>query len=316
MPPSLNGALVIDKPSGPSSHDVVARVKRATGAARVGHTGTLDPLATGVLPLLAGRATRLARFLAAGDKAYEARIRLGVTTATYDAASPPVTPAGNADGSGAAVCDRGSVEAALGAFRGVILQTPPPYSAKRIGGVRAYELARRRAPVQPAPATVTVHALDVVHLDGTALDIRVVCSAGFYVRSLAHDLGVRLGCGAHLETLRRTRAGHFGLDQAVPLALIEELGAGAAVHVIPLAELLPDVPCAVLTDRGAGRAAHGNAITPSDITGAMPSRAFRSGSEGGQEARCPVRLFDGGGAMVAIAVADARGVLHPVVVLV
>ncbi len=204
IPASVNGALVIDKPAGPSSHDVVARVRRALRVERVGHTGTLDPLAMGVLPLLLGQATRLARFLAAGDKAYDARIRLGVATDTYDAAGEPVARAsGTLDG--VAIPDPSAVAHALAEFRGAIQQTPPPFSAKRIGGMRAYDLARRKAPVAPAPVTVTVHALDLVGVDGSAVDVRLVSSAGFYVRSLAHDLGrSRLGIESSVA-IRSTR---------------------------------------------------------------------------------------------------------------
>jgi len=301
----MHGALIVDKPAGPSSHDVVARVRRATGIRRVGHTGTLDPMATGVLVLLLGRATRLARFLAAGEKAYDATVRLGVATDTYDAAGREVPPA-TAPIPAAAV-DRATVEAALAGFRGVVRQSPPPYSAKHIGGVRAYELARRRTPVVPPPVVVTVHALDVAWLEGDHLGLRVVSSGGFYVRSLAHDLGVRLGCGAHLEALRRTGTGGFGLAEAVPLATVEAESVSALERLVPMADLLPNLPGVVLTERGAQRAAHGNAVGFAEVAGKTGGPAGGSG---------PVRLLDGSGALVAIAERDDRLALHPVVVLV
>jgi tRNA pseudouridine55 synthase len=305
----MHGALVVDKPKGPTSHDVVARVRRATGIRRVGHTGALDPMATGVLVLLTGRATRLARFLGAGHKVYDATVRLGVATNTYDAEGTTVL----LETTGAALRgtrDRAAVEAALAGFLGAIRQTPPPFSAKKIAGTRAYALARRRAPVLPAPATVTVHALELVALSGSRLDLHVVSSGGFYVRSLAHDLGVRLGCGAHLEALRRTRTGGFDLEQAVPLSTLEAEGLEAVNRIVPMADLLGDLPGIILTERGARRAAHGNTVLTSEVVGRI------GGTGGAAAAAGPVRLLDRGGALLAIAEPDEGAPLHPVVVLV
>ena len=301
----MHGALIIDKPAGPSSHDVVARIRRAIGIRRVGHTGTLDPMATGVLVLLLGRATRLARFLSAGEKAYDATVRLGVATDTYDATGREV-PLDAAAPIPAAV-DRAAIEAALDGFRGAFRQAPPPYSAKHVGGVRAYELARRRAPVVPPPVMVTVHELDLTWLEGGRLGLRLVSSGGFYVRSLAHDLGVRLGCGAHLEALRRTRTGGFGLAEATPLATVETEGAEALERLVPMADLLPDLPGFVLTEQGARRAAHGNTVAAAEVAGPIGGPAGAGG---------PVRLLDGAGTLVAIAEPEDGPALHPVVVLV
>src|SRR4051812_12076620 len=214
----MNGLLVIDKPAGPTSHDVVARVRRVLGTRRIGHTGTLDPLATGVLPLVIGSATRLASFLSASDKEYVAAMRLGLATETYDAfgrESVPPPPIG------ISISD---VDAAFESFRGTFEQAPPPYSAKKIDGVRAYTLARKRTPVQPSMARVTVHHLAVEHCIDGLVTVRVRASAGFYVRSLAHDLGQKLGCGAHLESLRRVRAGSFTEQDAVMLSTLEREG--------------------------------------------------------------------------------------------
>jgi tRNA pseudouridine55 synthase len=314
----MNGVLVVDKPAGPSSHDVVARVRRATGVRRVGHTGTLDPLATGVLPLVVGRATRLARFVAAGEKVYEARIRLGVATDTYDVQGTPVAP----PDASAGLPDRAHLEAALAAFRGEFLQQPPPFSAKKIAGVRAYALARRHAPVAPAPVTVRVSALDVLGFDGSSVDLRIACSAGFYVRSLAHDLGVRLGCGAHLEALRRTRAGEFDVAQAVPLATVEAEGRAALARLVPLEALLPAWPRAVLTEAGAARVKHGAAVAPAALAeppvrdGEGEPRSEVAPVAGADAAPEPfVRLFSPRGRLVALARRGPGGVLHPVVVL-
>ena len=221
MPGTLDGLLVVDKPSGPSSHDVVARVRRALGERRIGHTGTLDPLATGVLLLVLGRATRLARFLTARTKTYDAVVRLGVATDTYDADGTPVGPA-----HAGAWPDAEAVARALDAFRGTFAQQPPAFSAKKVGGVRSYQAARQHAarpdaavPL-PAPVSVTTYALDVIEQADALLTLRVVCSAGFYVRALAHDLGAALGCGAHLVGLRRTETSGFTLDDALPLAAV------------------------------------------------------------------------------------------------
>src|SRR5258705_7081862 len=192
----MDGLLIVDKPAGPSSHDVVARVRRALGERRIGHTGTLDPAATGVLALVLGRATRLAQFLSGSDKPYEAVVRLGFSTDTADAQ-------GRATGGAidAALPGREAIDAALDTFRGTFLQQPPAFSAKKIDGKRSHKLARAhrknfqqlRADSGPAslrlpqPATVTATAIDIVALDGDTVTLRVDCSAGFYVRSLAHD---------------------------------------------------------------------------------------------------------------------------------
>lgn len=294
----MNGVLVVDKPRGPTSHDVVARVRRVTGIAKIGHTGTLDPLATGVLPLVLGRATRLARFLSGADKGYVAAIRLGAATDTYDAegiadAPPPPPPAG---------LDQAGVRQALGAFRGGYLQLPPPFSAKKVAGVPAYKLARKEAPAELRPVPVTVHTVILdSYRDGLAV-VRIVCSAGFYVRVLAHDLGRALGCGAYVETLRRTRAGDFDEAQATPLEVLER--GGAADRIIPMDALLPALPPVTVTERGARRAAHGNALSPGDLV------------RGAGTAGTHVRVLDPVGTLIGIAEETAGGLLHPVVVLV
>lgn len=316
---ALDGVLVTDKPAGPTSHDVVARVRRALGVKKVGHTGTLDPLATGVLPLVVGRATRVTQFLSAASKTYEATIALGTSTDTYDAsgtacargAHPERRPTAADDASAHVAVERRQVEEALSAFRGTFQQSPPPFSAKKIGGQRAYTLARQGRHVAPDPVTVHVDRLDVIALANDALSIRITCSAGFYVRSLAHDIGLRLGCGAHLQALRRERSGEFSIDEAVPLAAIEEAGSAAATHIRPLATLLPDLPRVVLTERGVRRAAHGNLLLAADIDrrrspASLPSATWRGW----------IRVFSLDGSLVALAERRADGALHPAVVLV
>lgn len=326
----MNGVLVIDKPAGCTSHDVVARVRRALGESRIGHTGTLDPLATGVLPLVIGRATRLASMLSGADKQYEAGVRLGYATDTYDSTGSaeraadgidvrpsdpsrhPVKGCPTESGEGVKGCftniDAGAIEAALGAFRGTYLQTPPRFSAKKIDGVAAHRRARRNEDVEMTPVTVSVSELVLLgYADGLAR-LRVTATAGFYVRSLAHDLGAALGCGAHLESLRRTRAGDFGLDEAVPLEQVQAEGRSAAGRMVPLERLLPQVPAVTLTERGATRASHGRALEPEDLSDRMPA--------GPAGSRVRIRLLDGAGRLLGIAEPNAAGLLHPVVVLV
>jgi tRNA pseudouridine55 synthase len=295
----MDGVLVIDKPAGPTSHDVVARMRRALGTKRLGHTGTLDPFATGVLPLVIGRATRLASFLSGEEKEYEAGVRLGLATETYDATRLRGEPIGVPP-----AIDRGAIEAALTRFRGTFDQRPPPYSAKKIEGVPSYKLARKNKHVALRPVAVTVSELALEKYEQGLARIRVRATAGFYVRSLAHDLGQTLGCGAHLETLRRTRAGAFGLDVSVPLAEAESDSQRAEASVVSLERLLPGIPAVTLTERGVWRATHGNELGAADT-----ARPF-TGSDGSY------RLLDGDGQLLGIAEARPGGVLHPVLVLV
>ena len=294
----MNGVLLVDKPSGPTSHDVVARLRRATGERAIGHTGTLDPRATGLLPLVLGRATRLASLLSSGDKTYEATICLGVATDTDDADGQPI-------GAVAALPAAGAVLEALDAFRGTFQQVPPRHSAKKIAGRKAYELARRAQPVDLAPVAVTVTALERLSLDGAFLQVRVSAGSGFYVRALARDLGERLGCGAHLHALRRTRSGGFDVASALPLDEAERLGRDLESRLIPAAEALPHLPSVQMTASGLTRAMHGNPLGPTDLEGRWVPPAGVGG---------PVRLLAGDGRLVALA-HSRGGALHPVTVL-
>jgi len=299
----LNGVIVVDKPQGPTSHDIVAEARRTLHTRRIGHTGTLDPLATGVLPLVVGQATRLSQFLTGAPKAYEAAIRLGVATDTYDVEGEPrrTTPFDEVS----RVTDA-AIAGALEGFRGSFDQTPPPYSAKKIGGVRAYALARRQLEVKTAPVRVTVHLLDIVERRGDLLRLRVEATAGFYVRSLAHDLGERLGCGAHLDELRRYRSGPFTLEDAITVAQLHAGAEAAALYLVPMERLLEDLPIIDLSDGGTLRARHGNALGPAD---ARP----REGTVPPVGGLC--RLFSGEGRLVAVAKRVPGGSLQPVVVL-
>jgi len=311
----MQGALLIDKPSGPTSHDVVAFVRRTLKTPRAGHTGTLDPLATGLLVLLVGQATRLAQFLSGNDKEYVADVRLGLSTPTYDAASLEAGGAGRKGRDAerkARDVRREEIAEVLTRFRGTFLQTPPPFSAKKIASVPAYEKARKNQAVELTPVEVTVRDLELLeprtsHLaprdaDAPLIRLRVTASAGFYVRSLAHDLGQALGCGAHLEALRRIRAGRFRVDDALTLDRVEAEGANS---LISMNTLLADMPPVRLTGEGLRRAAHGNDLGPMHVA--------RPDASGSDPAR--VRLLDEAGEVVAVAERRAGGLLHPLVVL-
>ncbi|MGH9161252.1 MAG: tRNA pseudouridine(55) synthase TruB [Vicinamibacteraceae bacterium] len=307
----LDGVLVVDKPAGLTSHDVVAAARRAAGQKRVGHTGTLDPFATGVLALVLGRATRLSRFLTASTKRYVAGVRLGVATDTYDVTGVPAgepSPARVVD-----AIDASTIEPVLARFRGTLEQAPPPFSAKKIGGVRAYTLARRNVAVAPPPVTVTVHECRVVSVEQGLVTLDISCSAGCYVRSLAHDLGAALGVGAHLECLRRTASGELTIDQAISLAALVEGGATAAgARLVPLDELLGDYPGARLTETGVEAVRHGRAVRPSEVCGWLGPSSVEDR---------PIRLLASDGQLVALATRAAVGggpasLLRPTVVLV
>lgn len=290
-PGAPEGGLVIDKPAGMTSHDVVAGVRRALGQPRVGHAGTLDPMATGVLPLLLGRATRLAQFVSSADKTYLATVRFGQATTTYDAEGDPVGPASRV------TLERQALERLLEGFRGRQIQSPPAVSAKRVGGTRAYVLARSTPDLQLPPVPVEVHALTLVGLGGADAQLRLEVSAGYYVRSLAHDLGVALGTGAHLAALRRERSGSFTLEQAVPLREVLEAPAAVMPRVIPPLDLLPDLPRVAVDATAAAQIAHGRPVE-GPVAGA--GQACLVGPDG--------RL---------LALAECRGrLLHPFLVLV
>jgi len=296
----VNGVLVVDKPSGITSHDVVAVARRALRERGIGHTGTLDPMATGVLPLAIGKATRLVRFLSATDKDYDAVIRFGRTTDTYDAtgettAESPMRPT------------RTAVEVGLLALSGHYDQMPPSYSAKKVDGRRAYAMARREQPVELKPAPVTVSRAALTAFDEDTASVSLTCSAGFYVRSFAHELGRRLGVGACLDALRRTRSGEFTLSHATPFAELAAADAAIGSHVIPCEALLSDYPTVEVNDQGLAFVSNGRDLGPAQLAGRMPA---------GTTPASWVRLMDARGALVALATPDATsGVLHPSIVL-
>ncbi len=269
--------LVVDKPSGPTSHDVVDRVRRELGQRRVGHTGTLDPFATGVLPVCVGLATRLARFFTEGEKTYRATVRLGFATTTDDLMGEPLHEPR------AVAVDDEALRTRCAAMVGTFPQVPPAFSAKRVGGQRLYDLARAGRTVERAAVPVTVHAFDVLARDGDRLEVEVRCAPGTYVRALARDLGEALGVGAHLTALRRTRSGGFGLDSAVSLDALDPR------RLVPMESLLPEWPAVALNARGREAVRHGRDVTP-DLADAWPPDAPY------------VRLLDEAGRLVAVAV--------------
>ncbi len=299
----LNGVLVIDKPVGPTSHDIVAEARRALKIRRIGHTGTLDPFATGVLALVLGQATRLSRFMMGGVKGYEAIVHLGIRTDTYDSTGTVQREAHDL----ATVVTTGDLERALDGFRGTFAQVPPPFSAKKIAGTRAYELARRHEAVALEPAPVTVSRLEVVARDSARLTLRVEATTGFYVRALAHDLGERLGCGAHLASLRRYRSGSFTLEQAVNLSSLKGDPASVLARIVPLEGLLTELPVFVLTEAGQQRALHGNPVGAGDARAAEGATLPAPGSF--------ARLFSDDRRLLAIGRTGPDRLLHPVVVL-
>lgn len=292
----MNGVLLIDKPGGLTSHDVVARMRRTLRERSIGHTGTLDPMATGLLVLVVGKATRLASLLSGRDKTYDATIRLGQDTTTDDADGNVLGPANPVPG-------ESDIRAALEHFRGAFEQLPPAHSAKKVDGTRAYRLARANKPVTLTPVTVTVRELTWQGFDGASVRLRVCATAGFYVRSLARDLGARLGCGGHLTALRRVRSGSFVVEDALPLAEAEALGPDVAARLITSADALPDLAAVALTADGLRRVLHGNAIGPAEVEGPFPA----------SEPDAPVRVL-ADGRLVALGRLRA-GTLHPIVVL-
>lgn len=251
----MNGVLVVDKPKGPTSFDVVQTVRRALKVKKAGHTGTLDPMATGVLAICLGDATRIVQVLTDGDKGYDATVKLGVTTDTLDAEGKTLLTRA------VPALTRDALEVVFAKFRGPQLQTPPMYSAIRKDGKRLYELARAGEEVEREARPVTVHALTLNDFSSDEIKLSVRCSKGFFVRTLAADLGEALGCGAHLTALRRTQSGPFSITRAVPLAeLVEQGVAAAAGKLATLDESLAFLPEVKTTEAEAERVKHGGVV--------------------------------------------------------
>jgi tRNA pseudouridine55 synthase len=291
----VNGLLVVDKPGGMTSHDVVSRLRRLSGEQSIGHLGTLDPMATGVLPLLLGRFTRLAQYFSSAEKRYTGTIRFGFSTDTYDAEGEPtgssVEPELTLD----------ELRAAAERFRGEVQQLPPPFSAKKIAGTPAYKLARSGKPVELKPVTIRIICFEVLALNGTEAQFEMAVSAGGYVRSVAHELGQQLGCGGHLSSLRRTQAGPFTLAEAHTLEGLTPLAGnlnaleGRCVHP---RSILPHMPAVTADETALGRLRNGGQANLTEFS----------------EAKL-VRVFEGQRNLVAIAQRLAGTLFQPVTVL-
>jgi tRNA pseudouridine55 synthase len=298
--------LIIDKPAGPTSHDVVQSVRKALAMRRVGHGGTLDPDATGVLLVAAGQATRFFPFLSKENKVYEGRIRLGFATDTCDASGRPVSEVS------AELPGRAELAEAMKAFEGELLQTPPRYSAKKIAGRPVYKMARADKKFDLEPVRITIQRFVLLDYRPPDVDFEAACSAGTYIRSLAHDLGHRLGCGGHLAVLRRTSVGPYGLADAVPLADFEDAAARGeeARFILPLERLLPWAPAVTVRPEAEAFVRNGRSLEPSDLETPFPD----FGRADGREALA--RLLSPGGKLIALARPTPDGSsLHPFLVI-
>ncbi len=271
----LNGLLVFDKPAGLTSHDVVSLARRATGERSIGHLGTLDPMATGVLPLLLGKWTRLAQFFNTADKRYEGTIRFGFATDTFDAEGTPESEAQPL------TCSLEQLRTLAQKFSGAIDQVPPIFSAKKINGVPAYKLARQGKPVDVKPARITVHDFQLLELNGNLASFTMHVSSGGYVRSVAHELGELAGCGAHLASLRRTSAGPFTLDQATDReTLIAAANAGSIPDLLQHPRtLLPELPSVIADEAALTKLRNGMAVNLPEFSQAPLVKIFRSSKE-------------------------------------
>jgi tRNA pseudouridine55 synthase len=291
----LNAVMVVDKPAGWTSHDVVAKIRRIVGERSVGHLGTLDPMATGVLPLVLGSMTRLCQFYNASEKAYEGTIRLGISTDTYDADGEP---------SGAPQEVQVTLEevaATAANFVGAIQQVPPPFSAKKIQGVPAYKLARRKQQVELKAVEVEVRELAILGLADALVQFRCRVSSGTYVRSLAHEIGQKLGTGGHLASLRRTASAEFSIEQAHTLDQIAAAAAESRLDDILVhpRRVLPQLPSVTATDEAIGKIRHGRTVNLPEIS------------------RAPwVKVFAGQSDLICLASRVAGTLFHPKVVLI
>jgi tRNA pseudouridine55 synthase len=293
----MNGVLIIDKPAGLTSHDVVNRVRRILQQRSVGHLGTLDPMATGVLPLVTGNFTRLAQFYVNSEKTYEGVIRFGFSTDTYDAEGEPTSEPKDVN------LQSDELESVAARFRGVLNQAPPPFSAKKIKGVPAYKLARKQKEVTLQPVQVEIKQLEILRVDADLVYFRARVTSGTYMRSVAHDMGKALGCGAHLQSLRRTTAAEFSLSDALTL---EQLAAAAGKFCVarastppimeaafreetapvilqPLHEvfihprkLLPQLPCVTADELSAARIRAGRTVNLPELSRARQVKVFAS----------------------------------------
>ena len=296
----MNGVIVIDKPAGLTSHDVVNRVRRILGQRSVGHLGTLDPSATGVLPVVLGNLTRLAQIYAHSEKTYEGVIRFGFATDTYDADGEPTTPPQDVH------INYDEVRALAAQFRGIIEQMPPPFSAKKIAGVPAYKLARKKQEVTLKPVQVEVTEFEILEATGgptrsqnDQITFRARVASGTYIRSIAHDMGQKVGCGAHLASLRRTAVAEFAIEDAHSLEALQaatQQGIGESLFVHPR-KLVPQLPSVTANEESAALIRSGRAVNLPEMS------------------RAPlVKVFYGQRDLIAIATRIAGTLFHPGIV--
>jgi tRNA pseudouridine55 synthase len=290
----MNAVLIIDKPAGFTSHDVVNRIRRIFEQRSVGHLGTLDPLATGVLPLVVGNLTRLAQFYTSSEKTYEGTIRFGFATDSYDAEGEPTGEALRVS------LSQAQLDELAGRFQGVIQQMPPPFSAKKIQGVPAYKLARQKKEVRLQPVEVEIKEFEITSCQGDHASFRARVASGTYMRSLAHDMGRELGCGGHLVALRRSRVAEFEIADAHSLEQAEKAAQAGAIEglFVHPRKLLPQMPSVTVTDETAARVRCGRAVNLPEF-----SRAQQ------------VKVFYGQGELIAIATRVAGTLFHPKIVL-
>jgi len=306
----MNGSLIVDKPAGMTSHDVIARVRRIIGKRRVGHTGTLDPFATGVLVILVGKATRLMQFLSGAEKEYEAVIRFGYATDTGDTTGQQVGV--HAKTQGTQSLREAEIEAAMASLRGEITQIPPMYSAKKVKGQKLYELARRGEEIERQPVKVVISEFRGIEVNGQMLNmrdddtadlnVRVVCSAGTYIRTLAEDLGELLGVPAHLAALRRTRAGRFKIESTITMERLSEFAGTNSIadETISLAATIGHLPAIVMNESDVRRVTNGLVIE----------------IDSDHQDQQRLRLQNVAGELLAVGTYDrARKSVHPKVVL-
>jgi tRNA pseudouridine55 synthase len=290
----MNGVLIIDKAPGLTSHDVVNRARRILQQRSVGHLGTLDPMATGVLPLVTGSFTRLAQFYTSAEKRYEGTIRFGFATDTYDAEGEPTSPAQPFN------LNREDIESLAANFRGAIEQMPPPFSAKKIHGVPAYKLARKHKDFKLEPVQVEIKEFEILAVEGDRVDFCARVASGTYLRSVAHDMGRRAGCGAHLQSLRRTAVAEFTLQDAHGLTEFAERDQTCELEsfFVHPRKLLPEMPAVTADEANASRIRSGRPVNLPEL-----SRARQ------------VKVFYGQNELIAIATRVAGTLFHPKIVL-
>ena len=265
----MNGIVIVDKPQGWTSQDVTARLRRVFGTRRIGHGGTLDPMATGVLPVFVGRATRGVEFFEHARKEYETLLRPGIVTDTQDITGTVLETR-------EVSLDDAGIEAALAGFRGEILQVPPMYSALKVNGQKLCDLARKGKTVDRQPRPITIHALEYLGMEGGCLRLRVDCSKGTYIRTLCQDIGQALGCGGCMEALRRTRAGEYTISQSVPLQELLD-SENPAQYLRPVDSMFANHPMVSLTANQERRCRNGNAFS---VT--LPEGTYRAYSQSGE----------------------------------